>query len=637
MATNQQARLPATAEFDENLSKLYNKTLTEVNRYLKQQLGTLKLDINKILLPTTSETENTRVARMFTKKRLKILDTLETLIRSLVTQRNRISLFDMFDQNNPMSKTYKRRYNRVKMTALNRLETGVSLIKFERRQDMPLATVLFPSRNTKLYTVRYELLKHKLLNKVNSGLNHISFVAPSVHKSFRLTKIEKTRADVPIDGFLIPTPNTKFFAARYNLSKHKLLTKVNQGIRNLTFVAPSIHKSFKLTKIEKQRAEVPLDSFLIPTGNTWYYSARYELVKLKLLRKVKKAINNMEFDSAKGSVLDYFMPNNVDGSDISSAISKVLAKSITRESKARAGSVKRTAKANEYAIYKQQSRLDKQLKLDEERNRILMRGFFSGNSSRNTTTMQQDSNGVWSGKTSIMQRALGIAAGHGIVAVFKNPKSLAILKTGLISVANVAGTTFAVTAAGAIGYQVGRVLDEKFGISNAVSNIVGAVQQGGDDRQFIKSIVEPGLASNWRLSKKYRELGGNEDGQSAAERVKIYQESMKSVNMTLAKRRAEFSSLGHIPTQAELMSELSPAQLAGKEPMMMNSGFLPNNYGGGAGSAGNSVSAIQFDQFLSGQSATNAHLKDIRGTTIVAPRANPSENYTQLDTYYPVR
>jgi hypothetical protein len=624
MATNAQARLPATAEFDAKLAKMYDKALTEVQRHLRKTVRSFTLDINDILLPTQNEQEEARVARKFTKKRLKILDTMDTFIRNLIMGRNRVSLFDMFDENTPMKKSYSRRYNRVKMQALSRLETGVSLIKFERQQDLPLSTILFPSRNTKFYTARYELLKHSLLTKVNKGIRHIQFTAPVAHKSFKLTKIEKTQAEVPIDAFLIPTPNTAFFTARYNWAKHILLNKVHQGIKNLQFVAPYEHKSFKLTKIEKQRKEVPIDLFLMPTGNSWYYSAKYELAKLKLLRKVKKGINSIEFENeGKVNLIDHFMPEVNGSGEVQHIIGKAIAKNMTRESKARSSATRRAARINEYQVHKQEKRLDKQLELDMERNRILM-AFFNMGGSGGMTDMTQGRDGVW--KQGVGSRAKGLLGnvGSGVAGamISKGP-----------AIAKAMGPALGVAAAGAIGYGIGKVLDKKFGISDSIASGVTSAQMRAHDKRFMNTQAAEALADmdNWRLRKHYRDLGGG-DGQSTTENRKLYEAAMGRTIREQGRRRQAFDAAGIPYTMSDVRSSL-PID----EVIRVANGGEPTIYPGASKPAGtddyfnnvyNNTSGVNMDAVVSELQKLNANQRN-NGNTIINSRPNPDQNLNE--------
>lgn len=630
MATTNQARLPATAEFDAKLAKMYDKALTEVQRALRKNIGKIKLDINKILLPTTSEQEEARIARAFTKKRLKILDSMDMFVRNLVIGRNRVSLFDMFDENNPMSKSYARRYNRVKMQALARLETGVSLIKFERDQDLPLATILFPSRNTKLYTLRYELLKHMLLTKVNKGIRNLSFVSETwwgrVKKKITL---EKTKAEVPIDAFLIPTPNSNFFTLRYNWSKHVLLTKVHKGIKNLQFVATEAKEYTRLnrstgTKMKpiKTQMQVPLDSFLFPTGNTWLYAARYELAKWKLLGKIKKGINNLKFEGGTFNVMDKFMPDSVDDMTVSNVIGKAIAKSISRESKTRSQVARRNAKTNEYQVHKQEQRLDKWMELDAERNRIMMEAFF-GRGGGKTTNMRQGSDGVWrqggglggllSGTSGGVAGALATKAG----TLIKGP----------------GGKALGVVAAGAIGYGIGRWLDNQLQISDAAGKISGAVTGYFDDKDYVKNTVNPSLENNPWVSKYYREFTGGDTKQSTTEKIHVYEQAMHRARLKMIERKNALDAAGVEYSKADLNS-LKPIdyiiKTARGEPIEMHP-TVPQtpamtDYFMQGSSTVNTISSAQADMMISGLNSINANIQRGQGSVIINQRANPNEN-----------
>ncbi len=635
MATTQQARLPATSEFDANLSKLYNKALTEVNRHLKKTIVNLKLDLNTILLPTVSESENKRVARQFTKKRMKILNSLDTLIRNLVVQRNRISLFDMFDQNNPMSKSYRRRYNRVKMTALARLETGVSLIKFERRQDMPLSTILFPSRNTNLYTIRYELLKHALLTKVDKGVKNLSFVHETWWgRTKRKFTLEKNKAEIPINAFLIPTPNTRFFAMRYNWSKHVLLSKVHKGIKNLRFVATAAQTTYgpggevvktKMKPVTTQ-LDVPIDSFLFPSGNTWYYAARFELAKLKLLRKVKKGINAIEFTGGKFDVLEKFLPDTVNGDIVTSVVAKSLSKAIGRESKSRASATKRNAKTNEFAVHKQQKRMDRQLKLDEERNKILM-DMFMGKAGGVATTMRKGKDGGWStGKSGGMGGLLGGGITQAIIS--KGP-----------AIARAIGPALAVAAAGAIGYGIGSWLDKQLGISNLAGEISSKVTTWFADREFVNGQMQSKLSKDSSLKYMYTNIGesvlGSRDISGAPNDIKreIFEKALIMEQARRSARQTDFEKVGYSYTLDERNS-LTPVgsimkQARGEKIEMMNTGLNLPQFSGGVSQ--NAVSPAQFNVLISETQKSNELLKDVQGTTIINSRLNPNENLSGLD------
>jgi hypothetical protein len=641
MATTNQARLPATAEFDAQLAKLYDKALSEVHRHLRKATSNIKLDINKILIPTSSEQEDERISRMFTKKRLKILDAMETLVRGLIAGRNRVSLFDMFDENNPMGRGYARRYNKIKMDALNRLETGVSLIKFERTHDIPLQTILFPSRNTNLYIARYEILKQHLLTKVSKGIRNIRFTAPVVHKSFKLTKIEKTQADVPIDAFLIPTPNTNFFTARYNWSKHILLNKVHQGIKNLQFVAPYEHKSFKLTRIEKQRKDVPIDLFLMPSGNTWYYSAKYELAKLKLLKKVKQGINSIEFENqGKVNLLEYLMPDVEGSADVQHIVGKALAKNMTRESKARAGATSRAARANEYQIHKREKRLDAQLKLDEERNRILMDAFFGKGRKTRTTAptknkdRKRDSvidsvlgeDGVWT--------ATGAAAGS-----LGGKVSQSLIKNGP-AIARAIGPALGVAAAGAIGYGIGSWLDKNLGISDIAGRISSDITEWMGNKDYVKNVVEPGLAKDPATKMIYRELTGGIK-QSASEKARLYDQARNMAKKRMEMRRKEFESMGYEYSPEDLRS-LKPTDYIKKsaraEKIELRSSMMQPDiaeYFNALNNQGNTGSSAQFGALLEATKDTNKLMRENKGISIINSRGNLDKTLNQnLDNYF---
>lgn len=586
MNTTQQARLPASAEFDAKIAKMYNKALAEVNKHLKTSVATFNLDINKILLPTSDESDEKRLAKQFTKKRLKILDSIDTLVRNLTFGRNRIQLFGMFDTKNQKSALYQRRYNHIKMMALNRLETGVSLLKFERQQDMPLATILFPSRNTKIYTIRYEILKHMLLNKINKGIKNLSFVAIGAQQYSRKdgtvgTKMKKitTKLNVPIDAFLIPTPNTNLYAMRYNWTKQAMLSKIHKGVKNLSFVAIGAKEYTRKdgtigTKMKKltTKLDVPIDSFLIPSGNTWYYALKYELLKLKFLKKVKKGIKSIKFTGGTYDIFEKFMPD-ASNNDNSSYISKAIGKAIGRISRSTVKAISNQARLNEYTVYKQQERFDKRLQMDEERNKILIeilktkfyetqhnRGYSytgseynSGYTDNKYNTNEYDEYkqrelmldlvDLDKERNVLLSDLVSKVSGNNKISVMKQSKDgiwkpnmsstlsslvesipIAIV-TAAPKIAAVMGPAFAVAAAGVLGYELGKWIDNKLGISDAVAEATGVavdiINENKERKQQVRNEIEPSVKKDSLLNIYYRTALDRDAGIIKSSRDKI--------------------------------------------------------------------------------------------------------------------
>jgi len=634
---NNLPRSPATAEFDEKLSKTYDKLLKEINRTLKTSMIEYKMNIDKILMPNEDEQQNKRVARLFIKKRLKILSSIDTLVRTMVAGRNKVSLFDMFgDDRMSMSKQYNNKFTKIKKLALQRLETGVSLIKFGDRTELPLSTIMFPTGNTKLYAVRYELLKQSMLTKVNRGIRNISFVAPTIKGRLksRFGGV-RNKARVPIMDFLVPTPNTNLYAMRYNFSKHVMLSKINKGINNLQFVAMSAVRTrtpegdIIKTKLKpiNTKVDVPISSFLIPSGNTWLYAARYEMMKWKLLTKIKKGINNLSFTGGKVDILEKFLPEESNNSEISAVISKALGKAVGRESRARASSIKRSAKANEFAVHKQQKRIDKQLKLDEERNKILTEAFLGG---KGTTDMHRGADGIWTskaaGKTTIIDRALGLAAGQGIVGLFKNKQSLDVMKTAMGTLAKTAGKTLGVVGAGALGYQLGRYIDNKLGISTGVAAAAGAVTTALGNKSYVEDVVTPGLGAA-DVKSKYYDLAGH-GGQSNAQKAKLFQQATQDAKRRMENRRSQFSAAGVDYTTEDLRSLRPVEHIILEKQSKSLPAWNPNAPGlydstvGNFGYQGNAgANAINFSALNNSiQKMTEAATKSTKqGTTIINP------------------
>lgn len=608
MANTSQGRLPATAEFDERLSKLYDKALTEVNRHIRKSIATYKIDITKILEPSVSEQENARANKAFTRKRLKILDSIDTLVKNLVAGRNRVSLFDMFDEKNAMSKSYARRYNRVKMQALNRLETGVSLIKFERQQDMPLSTILFPSRNSKFYVARYELLKHSLLNKVQKGVKNLSFVSETfmgrLKKKF---KLERNKAEIPIDAFLIPTPNSNLYTLRYNLAKHRLLSKINAGIKNLHFVTYSAQdvtalngsKRTKMVPVSK-KVDVPIDEFLIPSGNSWLYTARFELAKLKLLSKVKAGIKNIEFTGGEYDIIDKFMPD-ISSSNASTTVAKAISKAINRESKAKANSVTRSSKINEYQMHKQQERLDKQIKLDEERNRILMQAFF-GNGPKQKYKKGEYTDTINKNGTFIPKGVKNIAT---TIGTSLGP----IMKTNMLKAAKAAGPALAVGAAGVIGWEIGQAITRTGWYKKLRSNIEDTRYDAKFDKlttQYSSKTLTNALSeADPNIVKLYRQRGGLMPSDSRSRGG--------ANNQAKFKRSAK-------QNQELLISVMEEYYSTNKRT---------NN------SSNDNLSNKQLDELITEVRTSNGLLKGVQGTTIINPKSSPNLNFGySLDSDY---
>lgn len=580
MNTTQQARLPASAEFDAKIAKMYNKALAEVNKHLKTSVATFNLDINKILLPTSNESDEKRLAKQFTKKRLKILDSIDTLVRNLTFNRNRIQLFGMFDTKNQKSALYLRRYNRIKMMALNRLETGVSLLKFERQQDMPLATILFPSRNTKIYTIRYEILKHMLLNKINKGVHNLSFVAETFFgRVKKKLKLEKNKAEVPIEAFLIPTPNSNLLALRYNWTKQVMLSKIHKGVKNLSFVATDAQDYTRLngshgTKMKKltTKLDVPIDSFLIPSGNTWYYALKYKLLKLKFLKKVKKGIKSIKFTGGTYDIFEKFMPD-ASNNDNSSYISKAIGKAIGRISRSTVKAISNQARLNEYTVYKQQERFDKRLQMDEERNKILIeilkakfyetqhnRGYSYTGSEYNSgytdnkyntneydeykqRELMLDMMGLDKKRNVLLSDLVSKVSGNNKISVMKQSKD-GIWKPNMSStlsslvesipiaivaavptIAAAMGPAFAVAAAGVLGYELGKWIDNKLGISDAIAEATGGItdiiNENEEIYQQVRNEIEPSVKKDSLLNRHYRGVLDREAGIVISNRDKI--------------------------------------------------------------------------------------------------------------------
>lgn len=549
------ARSPATKEFDDKMSKMYEKVYREVSKLSRKAVAHYELNIDQILMPTSTESEDAKVAKKFTRAKLKILSSVNQLVKMLVAGRNRVSLFDMFDPNEQNGKKFAKKYNRIKMTALGRLESGVGLMKFTDMHELPLATMLFPTPNTKLYTGRYELLKHKMLTKVNKGIRNITFVAPVVHKSFKLTKIEKTRANIPIDSFLMPSANSNFYTLRYNLAKHRMLTKVNKGIKNLTFVAPTkIAAGRRLNgttiyKPLKTKVDVPIDSFIMPVGNDPIYIARYADAKHKLLTKIKKGIASIDFTGQSFDLMDKFMPSDgVDSGDLSNTIGKALAKSINRESKAKANATKRAAKVNEFQAHKREKRLNSQFKLDQERNEILMSIFNGGYGAASGKGFSgKSTNTRYNKKTNTFSStAMGAFAGTGTVDLIKKVPVAAWKSLG-------AGVLIA--GAGFAGFKFGQFLDDKLNLSGGISEALSKITGYFQDKDLEKGLEHiKWIGANNQVNKssmmtqiEFDKLGGG-TGKTAAQNSAILaqaniNERKRQSNISKGNREAEFDKL----------------------------------------------------------------------------------------------
>jgi len=459
---NREIRKSQSATFDKRMDALHDRLYKDLKKKIKSASLNYKIDIGKMIMPTESEQNNKRIAKRFTKMKIQILRNVSILVRSLVAGRNKISLFNMLDSNGQNNTKFQKKYNKIRNDALARLSVGVGLIKFDDKHKLPLSTMLFPTANTKYYTIRYGLLKHKMLNKVKVGIKNLQFTAPtnSIGK-WAKSKIGwlKTKVNVPIDSFLIPASNSKFFTFRYNWHKHKMLSKVAKGIKNLSFVTqvplmndPGNSKLRYVTLTKK--VEVPIDSFLIPTGNSFLYNVRFGLLKHKLLNKVSKGIKSLTFTTEKLDIIDkFFTDTAIDTGVFSKSMTKTLCKMLERQQKQ-----PNKQRKNEYNRYKENKFERVVLSLDKIRNSLLAR-LVNGNSARPAGVINTKLNK----KTGVFEPfGFGKIAAGGILSNVLTKglsKNLVGLGKGML----IAGAAFA-------GWEMGKWLDEKLDITKRIQD-----------------------------------------------------------------------------------------------------------------------------------------------------------------------
>lgn len=455
MATTQTAieKSPATAEFDKKLEVMYNKLYAKIEKANHNAVTVYKLNLDSILAPGNNESE--AMVRRYNQFRRKLMGNIELMSRKLVATGS-ITLFNMYSQNRRLDGKFEVEYNKIRTLLLDRVAVAVSkMLPSESLGKAGVSDFLFPTANTRLYTIRFELLKQRLLSKMWKGISNIKFYAGKTEdgKEVPLT----TQADVPIDTFILPTTHTKYYTLHMEALKHFLLAKIWKGVHHMRFYG-GIDADGKTIPLTTQ-ADIPLESFLIPTRNSAYVAVQYELIKMKLLRKINKAVKHLKFnENADVNFMDSFIfPSEIgEKSKVSMMIGKAVSKAIVINAKAVARGRKQESKANEYQQYQQQTMWEHIVDLDEERNEILKKGFFGGGNmfggrKQKTTTMKQNADGTW--------EAPSIAS--TFASVF-GVNASGILTKKLVESApkygKAVGSGFAVAAAAYVGWEIGQAI-----------------------------------------------------------------------------------------------------------------------------------------------------------------------------------
>lgn len=631
MATPNQnpvARSPATIEFDKKLEKMYLKLLKEFERSFHKSITNFDFDITKVVMPSSEQMRDESFAKKFNKRRNKILDSIDQLVRSMVVSRNKISIADMFDSV-VSNADFSKRYNKVRRIALNRLETGVGLLKFERHADLPFSTFLFPSRNSELYIVRYNLLKHRILSKVAKGVKNLSFVAQTFKGRLKSKVfLEREKAEVPIDSFLIPTPNSNFFTLRYNWLKHKMLDKAYYGIKHLSFVAEKVTGRVRSRIfLERQKAEIPLDSFLIPSGNSIFYNVRYELLKLKLLGKIKSGIRHLSFkENDEIDIFKYFFPPETDAAydpRYKMEIVDELKKGMRRQFKEKAKAIRRDSKTNEYAVHKEQKRRDKELVIRKKTNKTLENMYKVEKSTNRIIDLRLNK------KTGVFEKR-----GQGL------EDFASAIGNKLVAFAPQMGKAMGVAAAAYGGYKLGQFLDQRLGTSDAIGDLAGMHAESKGYKEYVNNIVKPGLENNSDIKLIYNDLKSKID--ASGEKLKgahgqalLYDKARELAKQRMQQREAQFLAAGYTDyTTADLRS-LKPVDYIVKtargEPITLGPSLpmLP-------GMAdyfmqGSSSQNMPMDIMIQQQATTNELLRKNMGTTVINTRSNSDFNFGSLD------
>lgn len=632
---NNTPRSPATIEFDKKLEKMYMKLLKEFERSFHKSMANFDFDITKVIIPSSSEMKDETFARKFNKRRNKILDSVDQLVRSMVVSRNKISIADMFDST-VSNADFSKRYNKVRRIALNRLETGIGLLKFERHADLPFSTFLFPSRSSELYIVRYNILKHRILSKVAKGVKNLSFVAETFKGRLKSKVfLEREKAEVPIDSFLIPTPNSNLFTIRYNWLKHKMLDKAYYGIKHLSFVAESFKGRVKSRIfLERQKAEIPLDSFLIPSGNSIFYNVRYELLKLKLLGKIKSGIRHLSFKKNEEiDILKYFFPSEEESvydpifkmeivDEFKKGIRKQfneLKKGIRKQSNERAHAIRRESKANEFAIHREQKRKDKELRVRIKTNKTLENMYKVEKSTNRIIDMRLNK------KTGIFEQRSS-SAGDFATAIGNK----------LLMFAPQIGKAMGVAAAAYGGYKLGQFIDRKLGTSEAIGELAGMHAESKGYKEYVKNIVDPGLERDSDTKFIYNQLMRNIE--SKGEKLKgahgkalLYDKARELAKQRMQERESQFLAMGYTDYTIADLRSLKPVdyivKTARNEPITLGPGIpMPAGAADYFMQGTSNLNMPGMQTLIELQAENNKMMKNMQGTTIINSRSNNDFN-----------
>lgn len=347
----------ATAEFDAKLSKLYDGLYRDVEREAKKVVVNYRLNLDNILAPDGGE-DNKRITRKYNSFRVKMMRNIELMSRRLVATGS-VSLFNMYGENKIIDRKYERQYNHIRATLLDRVSVAVSKMRHDESVDgLRISEFLFPTASSKAYAIHMEVLKHKLLYKLGKGIKNMRFYAAKDDEGKEIPVT--TQADVPIDSFILPTRNSKYYTVHMEALKHYMLAKVWKGVRNISFYGAK-DVDGKHVPVDT-KVDVPIDSFLIPTRNSLPIAIQYELIKHKLLKKVKKAVNSIEFSSNQNfDIMEHFMPT-----------SKISERRLTNA----------LMKNNEFQMHEQSKFISAQFQLDVERNTLLRAIVFGGGAAR---------------------------------------------------------------------------------------------------------------------------------------------------------------------------------------------------------------------------------------------------------------